>query len=227
MRRSSRRASEIVAFVRPSFAAMSDWVIRFGTADLRETDARATGSFCRVRMVTINRRQNGFLEVNGVSNRFVVLSGITSASSFRGTFPLPFYVSKSCLKSWLAVSHLSPPALASGRIESRQRTLQREHECRHSSPAAVFATASSSPSASPLPAAKFLRLGCLTKMTRADRFSAEMNRVVPWKELLVVVEPHTGSRRPAAGRRICCCCCACIVCSYSTTKWPGARRCRA
>ncbi len=36
----------------------------------------------------------------------------------------------------------------------------------------------------------FLSLGCLTKRTRADRFLDEMDRVVPWAELAVVVAPH-------------------------------------
>ena len=38
----------------------------------------------------------------------------------------------------------------------------------------------------------FLSLGCMTKMTRADRFLDEMNRVVPWAELVAVVGPHWG-----------------------------------
>ena len=38
--------------------------------------------------------------------------------------------------------------------------------------------------------ASFLSLGCLTKLTRADRFLDEMNRVVPWAELVAVVAPH-------------------------------------
>jgi len=38
----------------------------------------------------------------------------------------------------------------------------------------------------------FLSLGCLTKWTRADRFLEEMNRVVPWMELVEVVAPHWG-----------------------------------
>ena len=32
----------------------------------------------------------------------------------------------------------------------------------------------------------------MTKLTRADRFLEEMNRVVPWRELVAVVEPHWG-----------------------------------
>lgn len=38
----------------------------------------------------------------------------------------------------------------------------------------------------------FLALGCMTKLTRADRFLDEMNRVVPWSELVAVVKPHWG-----------------------------------
>jgi IS5 family transposase len=38
----------------------------------------------------------------------------------------------------------------------------------------------------------FLSLGCMTKLTRADRFLEEMNRVVPWAELVAVVGPHWG-----------------------------------
>lgn len=38
----------------------------------------------------------------------------------------------------------------------------------------------------------FLALGCMTKLTRADRFLDEMNRVVPWSELVAVVAPHWG-----------------------------------
>jgi IS5 family transposase len=38
----------------------------------------------------------------------------------------------------------------------------------------------------------FLSLGCMTKLTRADRFLDEMNRVVPWAELVAVVSPHWG-----------------------------------
>jgi IS5 family transposase len=38
----------------------------------------------------------------------------------------------------------------------------------------------------------FLSLGCMTKLTRADRFLDEMNRVVPWAELVEVVGPHWG-----------------------------------
>jgi IS5 family transposase len=38
----------------------------------------------------------------------------------------------------------------------------------------------------------FLSLGCMTKLTRADRFLEEMNRVVPWGELVAVVTPHWG-----------------------------------
>lgn len=38
----------------------------------------------------------------------------------------------------------------------------------------------------------FLSLGCMTKLTRADRFLDEMNRVVPWAELVTVVAPHWG-----------------------------------
>ncbi len=46
----------------------------------------------------------------------------------------------------------------------------------------------------------FLSLGCLTKLTRADRFLDEMNRVVPWVELIEVIAPHwvqaqTGRKR--------------------------------
>lgn len=45
----------------------------------------------------------------------------------------------------------------------------------------------------------FLSLGCMTKMTRADRFLDEMNRVVPWGELVGVVLPHWGGA--STGRR--------------------------
>jgi IS5 family transposase len=38
----------------------------------------------------------------------------------------------------------------------------------------------------------FLSLGCMTKLTRADRFLDEMNRVVPWAELVEIVRPHWG-----------------------------------
>ena len=38
----------------------------------------------------------------------------------------------------------------------------------------------------------FLALGCMTKLTRADRFRDEMNRVVPWTDLVAVVAPHWG-----------------------------------
>ena len=38
----------------------------------------------------------------------------------------------------------------------------------------------------------FLSLGCMTKLTRADRFLEEMNRVVPWAELAGIVAPHWG-----------------------------------
>jgi IS5 family transposase len=38
----------------------------------------------------------------------------------------------------------------------------------------------------------FLALGCMTKLTRADRFLDEMNRVVPWGELIGVLAPHWG-----------------------------------
>jgi IS5 family transposase len=41
--------------------------------------------------------------------------------------------------------------------------------------------------------ASFLSLGCLTKLTRADRFLDEMNQVVPWAELVAVVAPHYGT----------------------------------
>lgn len=47
----------------------------------------------------------------------------------------------------------------------------------------------------------FLALGCLTKLTRADRFLDEMNRVVPWTELEGLIAPHyrqgEGAGRPA------------------------------
>lgn len=36
----------------------------------------------------------------------------------------------------------------------------------------------------------FLSLGCMSKLTRADQFLAEMNRVVPWEKLIGVVAPH-------------------------------------
>lgn len=36
----------------------------------------------------------------------------------------------------------------------------------------------------------FLSLGCMTKLTRADRFLDEMNRVVPWDKLVAVVAEH-------------------------------------
>lgn len=39
----------------------------------------------------------------------------------------------------------------------------------------------------------------MTKLTRADRFLEEMNRVVPWTELMAVVEPHWG--QAATGRK--------------------------
>jgi transposase, IS5 family len=45
----------------------------------------------------------------------------------------------------------------------------------------------------------FLSLGCLTKLTRADRFLDEMNRVVPWAELVAVVAPYWG--RATTGRK--------------------------
>jgi IS5 family transposase len=45
----------------------------------------------------------------------------------------------------------------------------------------------------------FLSLGCMTKMTRADRFLDEMNRVVPWAELVAIVTPHWGGA--ATGRK--------------------------
>lgn len=45
----------------------------------------------------------------------------------------------------------------------------------------------------------FLALGCMTKLTRADRFLDEMNRVVPWAELVAVVAPHWGGA--ATGRK--------------------------
>jgi IS5 family transposase len=38
----------------------------------------------------------------------------------------------------------------------------------------------------------FLALGCMSKLTRADRFLDEMNRVVPWAELVALVAPHWG-----------------------------------
>lgn len=44
----------------------------------------------------------------------------------------------------------------------------------------------------------FLSLGCLTKLTRADRFLDQMNRVVPWAELVEVIAPHY---QPAATGR--------------------------
>lgn len=39
----------------------------------------------------------------------------------------------------------------------------------------------------------------MTKLTRADRFLDEMNRVVPWAELVVIVAPHWGGN--ATGRK--------------------------
>lgn len=39
----------------------------------------------------------------------------------------------------------------------------------------------------------------MTKLTRADRFLDEMNRVVPWSELVAVVAPHWG--RAETGRK--------------------------
>jgi IS5 family transposase len=45
----------------------------------------------------------------------------------------------------------------------------------------------------------FLALGCMTKLTRADRFLEEMNRVVPWTELVEVVTPYWG--RAETGRK--------------------------
>lgn len=44
-----------------------------------------------------------------------------------------------------------------------------------------------------------MSLGCLTKLTRADRFLDEMNRVVPWAELEEIVSPHWG--QAATGRK--------------------------
>jgi len=41
----------------------------------------------------------------------------------------------------------------------------------------------------------FLSLGCMTKLTRADRFLDEMNRVVPWGELVAVVAPYWGGAK--------------------------------
>lgn len=38
----------------------------------------------------------------------------------------------------------------------------------------------------------FLSLGCMTKLTRADRFLDEMNSVVPWADLVAIVMPHWG-----------------------------------
>ena len=46
----------------------------------------------------------------------------------------------------------------------------------------------------------FLALGCLTKMTRADKFLDEMNHVVPWAELVAIVAPHYHSGNEGAGR---------------------------
>src|SRR6266516_211416 len=47
----------------------------------------------------------------------------------------------------------------------------------------------------------FLSLGCLTKLTRADKFLDEMNRVVPWAKLVEIVAPYyrvqEGPGRPA------------------------------
>lgn len=46
----------------------------------------------------------------------------------------------------------------------------------------------------------FLSLGCMTKLTRADRFLEEMNRVVPWAELLEVIAPHWGEAKTGRKR---------------------------
>lgn len=46
----------------------------------------------------------------------------------------------------------------------------------------------------------FLALGCLTKMTRADKFLDEMNQVVPWAELVALVAPHYPKASEGAGR---------------------------
>ena len=52
----------------------------------------------------------------------------------------------------------------------------------------------------------FLALGCMTKLTRADRFLDEMNRVVPWAELVGIVAPHWGGaqtgRKPTDVERL-------------------------
>jgi IS5 family transposase len=45
----------------------------------------------------------------------------------------------------------------------------------------------------------FLSLGCMTKHTRADRFLDEMKQVVPWEELVRVVEPHY--KNASSGRK--------------------------
>src|SRR2546423_9313780 len=45
----------------------------------------------------------------------------------------------------------------------------------------------------------FLSLGCMTKLTRADRFLDEMKQVVPWGELVAVVAPHY--REAGTGRK--------------------------
>lgn len=47
----------------------------------------------------------------------------------------------------------------------------------------------------------FLSLGCMTKLTRADRFLDEMNRVVPWAELVAIIAPHWG-QAAATGRKL-------------------------
>lgn len=45
----------------------------------------------------------------------------------------------------------------------------------------------------------FLSLGCMTKLTRADQFLEEMNRVVPWAKLVAVVGEHY--KEAATGRK--------------------------
>lgn len=48
----------------------------------------------------------------------------------------------------------------------------------------------------------FLALGCLTKLTRADKFLDEMNHVVPWAELVALVAPHYPKSSEGAGRPV-------------------------
>jgi len=47
----------------------------------------------------------------------------------------------------------------------------------------------------------FLSLECMTKIKRADRFLDEMNRVVPWAELVAIIAPHWG-QAAGTGRKL-------------------------